>query len=64
MKNPCHHCEEREPGCHGKCEKYKAWADERDRLREIATRERILNLHLDEEPFRAIKRSRNIKKRR
>ena len=26
MKNPCgRDCPEREPGCHGSCEKYQAW---------------------------------------
>lgn len=64
MKNPCHNCEERELGCHGRCERYIEWANERRVLREKATAERILNLHLDEEPFRAIKRSKYVNNRR
>lgn len=25
--SPCLHCEDREPGCHGKCEKYAKWVE-------------------------------------
>lgn len=25
--SPCLHCEDREPGCHGKCEKYQKWLE-------------------------------------
>jgi hypothetical protein len=26
-KPPCYKCTEREPGCHGKCDKYKEWRE-------------------------------------
>lgn len=26
-KSPCLHCEDREPGCHGKCERYQTWLE-------------------------------------
>lgn len=29
---PCYHCEDRAIGCHGSCEKYKAWKSEVDRV--------------------------------
>lgn len=25
-KPPCYKCTEREPGCHGKCERYQEWS--------------------------------------
>ena len=25
--SPCLHCTDREPGCHGKCEKYAKWLE-------------------------------------
>lgn len=34
-KNPCFGCAERYVGCHGECEKYKAWKTEYDRQREL-----------------------------
>ena len=27
---PCHHCKERQPGCHGSCEKYQTWKKNKD----------------------------------
>lgn len=26
-KPPCYKCTEREPGCHGRCDKYKEWRE-------------------------------------
>lgn len=40
MKNPCKDCPDRYPGCHAKCEKYKAWKKEWDEIKE---KERIYN---------------------
>jgi len=40
MKNPCKDCPNRYPGCHSKCERYKAWKQEWDKLKE---KERIYN---------------------
>jgi len=40
MKNPCKDCPNRYPGCHSKCEQYKAWKQEWDKLKE---KERIYN---------------------
>ena len=27
VKTPCYVCQERHPGCHAGCEKYKAWSE-------------------------------------
>ncbi len=35
---PCLHCEERVPGCHGKCEKYAKWLEPISRAREARAR--------------------------
>lgn len=32
MVAPCKGCEKREIGCHGKCELYQTYANERDRI--------------------------------
>lgn len=41
---PCKGCEERYPGCHSKCEKYKEW---KSRLDEVNKRRKEYN----ERPF-------------
>lgn len=33
MKVPCKGCTDRQPGCHDKCNKYKAFNDEREAIR-------------------------------
>lgn len=32
--SPCYGCEDRHVGCHAECEKYQAWAERQERLRE------------------------------
>jgi len=34
MKNPCHNCPKRYPGCHGKCDDYKAWKADWDKKKQ------------------------------
>lgn len=34
VKAPCKDCEDREPGCHSKCEKYIEYSKDREALRE------------------------------
>ena len=41
--NPCYGCSGRVLGCHGTCEKYKAWKAEHDAAREKADEERIIS---------------------
>lgn len=31
MGTPCHNCERRAVGCHGSCEDYKAWKEDREK---------------------------------
>lgn len=31
MKAPCMNCPDRSPGCHGRCERYKAFRGEKDK---------------------------------
>ena len=39
QKCPCHECEERVVGCHGKCQKYKNWQEQKQK----AQRESLKN---------------------
>ena len=54
MKNaPCKGCEDRRLGCHGKCEKYRAW---RAGMDEEARRKRLAKLG-DEAAIMAVLRT-------
>ena len=33
MKQPCYNCPDREMGCHGRCERYKAYRAEVDAIK-------------------------------
>lgn len=33
MLNPCHGCPDRTAGCHGHCEKYQAFVEDREKVR-------------------------------
>lgn len=33
IDSPCHGCQERRKGCHAKCDKYLAYAEEREKAR-------------------------------
>ena len=35
VANPCKDCADREVGCHGKCEKYKAYRHELEHVKQI-----------------------------
>lgn len=37
---PCWGCEEREPGCHGKCDAFRAWREKVDRANEARNKYR------------------------
>ena len=41
--SPCHGCQERHKGCHAKCDKYLAYADEREAARARRALENIWN---------------------
>lgn len=36
MKTPCYNCERRCVGCHGNCEEYKKFSEERQKLNNTA----------------------------
>ena len=65
MKNaPCKGCEDRRLGCHGKCEKYKAWRAGMDK----AAEKRRLEHEADEASILAVIRTKkyhwNVKGRK
>lgn len=37
---PCYLCEDRNPGCHAKCERYIAWSNELKRVKELRQEDR------------------------
>lgn len=43
-RNSCHHCEEREMGCHIWCKRYEAYCEELKEIREHA-KERVFPYH-------------------
>lgn len=46
IKPPCKNCEDREVGCHSKCEAYMEWAKEHEELREKNRTERVIDFTL------------------
>ena len=45
-KAPCMNCQFREPGCHGKCESYKEFKDERLEFSRGAYKDKVAHLPL------------------
>lgn len=45
-KAPCLNCPNRKTLCHSKCEKYKAFRSEMDKINEKITKQHILNADL------------------
>jgi len=43
IKTPCYECRDRYSGCHGTCQKYIKWCEERTAEREKKFRENIGN---------------------
>lgn len=37
MTSPCYGCEERHPRCHADCERYREWAESRQKAHEVDT---------------------------
>lgn len=47
MNAPCHKCEDREVGCHSKCERYQQYAEhqrEMYKMREVERKARNINI--------------------
>jgi len=43
LKSPCFKCKERFVGCHSKCERYKKYRSEYDKLNKKEKREKMLS---------------------
>lgn len=48
---PCKDCTKRCAGCHGKCDEYKAWSDERNYAREWLHNEQTQRYRVDYKPY-------------
>jgi len=57
---PCYKCEDREVGCHGKCEKYISFRNEMEEIRTQIAKERMKysahNRQMKEQVARALRR--------
>lgn len=42
-KAPCLNCEDRNPGCHSRCEKYISYKEDQIEYNKLKTKERFLN---------------------
>lgn len=62
METPCKDCPDREVGCHGECEKYKAYAEACAKQREKRRDENELHEGLEERHRR--EKTRWMRKRR
>ena len=56
---PCYGCERRSPQCHGSCEDYKAYAQERADRAEIIRKKRADEAMVDAVRFQTIKKVSN-----
>lgn len=63
-ENPCFKCTDRQVGCHARCDRYQSWNEERLALKEKADKERVKEMKLQEEPFRAIERTNKERRRK
>ena len=45
---PCMGCEEREIGCHSRCDRYGEWADKKDKARTALYEARIAEIKADD----------------
>ena len=56
MNTPCKDCEHRRPGCHGKCEVYKAWRAPLDAMSAGKVQARISDEFLRDGHYRGWKK--------
>lgn len=61
MKAPCKDCENREVGCHSKCEEYIEWKTEEGALNKKIARERLADWQANMRTHEAIRRMRKKK---
>ena len=62
MKVPCKDCENREVGCHSKCEEYIEWKEELAELNKKIAKEKLADWQANRRTHEAIKRMRNLRK--
>lgn len=58
MKVPCKDCENRELGCHGKCEEYIEWKNELAELNKKIAKEKLADYQANMRTHEAIRRMR------
>ena len=61
MEPPCKDCENRSPGCHGRCETYLAYAEERRKISDARKQEAV---YLDYVTDNAAKINKRLRRKR
>lgn len=59
--SPCFNCADREPGCHGKCDRYREYEKQNTELRERGRAEHEFGLSSSPEFTRYLRNKKNIK---
>lgn len=61
---PCKDCQDREPGCHGKCEKYKEFREALDKENAKRKEEICIDATIDRLLFNRLKKYRRERKKK
>ena len=61
---PCKDCQDREPGCHGKCEKYKEFREALDKENAKRKEEICIDATIDSLLFNRLKKHRRERKKK
>lgn len=61
---PCKDCQDREPGCHGKCEKYKEFREALDKENAKRKEEIYIDATIDRLLFNRLKKYRRERKKK
>ena len=59
----CKGCDKRHVGCHSTCQGYKDWKSEKDRISELARKDRKAESNFIEDKVRLLKKARRYKKK-
>lgn len=62
-KVPCYKCEERTETCHSECERYLAWAEEREKFRNERYKERQVDWMIAGYKDEAVRRANKAKRK-
>ena len=63
MKNPCHNCEKRFVGCHGSCEDYKSFREEKDNLKQKLQLEMVADHYAEDRQSKVVSKMAKQKQR-